>query len=257
MTHADEHTDGIARAAALLRGANHAVALTGAGSSTPSGIPDFRSPGVGLWEQANPMEVASLYAFRRNPGAFYAWMRPLAAALLAAEPNAGHRALAKLEAGGWLKAIITQNIDGLHQRAGAREVLELHGHLREATCIRCYKVVPTGELIHDFLASGEVPRCSECGGVLKPNVVLFGEQLPIAVVNAAMAHVRRADLMLVVGSSLEVMPASHLPLAVLEHSGRLVVVNLIPTYIDDLAEVVIHADLAEVLPRIARACEGG
>jgi NAD-dependent deacetylase len=257
MSDAGEYTDGVLRAATLLREARYAVALTGAGHSTPSGIPDFRSPGTGLWERADPMEVASLYAFRRNPEAFYAWIRPLAVTLLAAEPNAGHRALAKLEMGGWLKAIITQNIDDLHQRAGSREVLELHGHMRELTCISCYRVVPSAKLVDDYISSGEVPRCDVCGGVMKPNVVLFGEQLPIEVVNAAMAHVRRADLILVAGSSLEVMPAGHLPLIVHEHGGRLVVVNLSPTYVDDVADVVIHADVAEVLPRIARACAGG
>jgi NAD-dependent deacetylase len=149
-----ETVDRVVRAASLLREAHYAVALTGAGLSTRSGIPDFRSPGTGLWEHANPMEVASIYAFRRHPEAFYAWVRPLVTTLLTAEPNPGHLALAEMEAGGWLKVIITQNIDDLHQRAGSREVLELHGHLREATCISCYQVLPTGELLDDFLASG-------------------------------------------------------------------------------------------------------
>ncbi len=257
MGYAGEYADDIAHAVALLREAHYAIALTGAGISTSSGIPDFRSPGVGLWEHADPMEVASIYVFRRNPERFYAWVRPMVAALLMAEPNPGHRALAELEAGGWLKAIITQNIDDLHQRAGACEVLELHGHLREATCISCYRIVPAGDLLDTFLASGEVPRCAACGGVMKPNVVFVGEQLPIKVVNATMEHVRRADLMLIAGSSLQVMPASQLPLLVHEHSGHLIVVNLSPTYIDDVAEVVIHADVAEVLPRVAQACAGG
>ncbi len=248
------HTDEIVQAAALLQAARHAVALTGAGVSTPSGIPDFRSPHSGLWEQANPLEVASLSAFRRRPEAFYSWVRPLAEALLAARPNPAHTALAVLEAGGWLKAVITQNIDDLHRHAGSRAVLELHGHLREATCLRCHRVLATDSLLGDFLASGEVPRCAECGGVIKPNVVLFGEQLPVAVFEAAMEHARQADLMLVAGSSLEVAPASHLPLVAYRHGGRLIVINLTPTPIDDLADVVIHGDVAEVLPRIAQAC---
>ncbi|MEE8391964.1 MAG: NAD-dependent deacylase [Anaerolineae bacterium] len=256
MNRTDEWADEIARAAELLREAHHAVALTGAGISTPSGIPDFRSPGSGMWERANPMEVASIYTFRRQPERFYSWIRPMVSTMLAAEPNPGHRALAELEAGGWLKAIITQNIDNLHQRAGAREVLELHGHMQEATCISCYKIVPSEELLDDLLSSDEVPRCVECGGVMKPNVVLFGEQLPIKVVNAAMAHIRQTDLMLIAGSSLEVVPASQLPLVVHEQAGRLIVVNLTPTYIDDIAEVVIHGDVAEMLPRIAQACAG-
>jgi len=247
----------IARAGVLLREARHAVALTGAGSSTPSGIPDFRSPGSGMWERFDPLEVASIYTFRRTPERFYAWIRPMVTTLLTAQPNPSHVALAELEAGGWLKAIITQNIDNLHQLAGARRVLELHGHMREVTCISCYRVVPSEEVLDAFLSSDQTPRCAVCGGVMKPNVVLFGEQLPVQVVNAAMAHVRQADLMLVAGSSLEVMPASQLPLLVHEQAGRLIVVNLTPTYVDDLADVVIHADVAEILPRIARACAGG
>jgi NAD-dependent deacetylase len=250
------YTDEITRAATLLREARHAIALTGAGSSTPSGIPDFRSPETGLWEKVDPMEVASIYTFRRHPQVFYDWMRPMTRLLLNAEPNAGHLALAELEAGGWLKAIITQNIDDLHQRAGTREVLELHGHMREATCIRCYQVLPTEELLEDYLASGEIPRCPVCDGIMKPNVVLFGEQLPIEALNAAMVHVCQADLMLVAGSSLEVAPASQLPLEVYRRAGRLIEVNLMPTYIDDIAEVVIHGDVVDVLPRIAQACAG-
>ncbi len=247
----------IALAATLLQEARYQVALTGAGTSTPSGIPDFRSPGSGMWERYDPMEVASIQSFRRNPQVFYNWIRPLATSLLTARPNPGHLALAKLERQGLLKAIITQNIDNLHQQAGSQEVLELHGHLREATCIKCYRVVPTQDLLDKFLASGEVPHCTRCGGVLKPNVILFGEQLPIQVVNAALMHTRKADLMLVIGSSLEVAPASHLPLMVLERNGRLIVINMTPTYIDDMADVVIYADLAEVLPRIAQACARG
>ncbi len=247
----------IALAATLLQEARYQVALTGAGTSTPSGIPDFRSPGSGMWERHNPTEVASIQSFRRNPQVFYNWIRPLATSLLTARPNPGHLALAKLERQGLLKAIITQNVDNLHQQAGSQEVLELHGHLREATCIKCYRVVSTQDLLDKFLASGEVPHCTRCGGVLKPNVILFGEQLPIQVVNAALMHTRKADLMLVIGSSLEVAPASHLPLMVLERNGRLIVINMTPTYIDDMADVVIYADLAEVLPRIAQACARG
>jgi NAD-dependent deacetylase len=257
MSRTGAFADEIARAGALLREARYAVALTGAGSSTPSGIPDFRSPGSGMWERFDPLEVASIYTFRRTPERFYAWIRPMVATLLTAQPNPSHVALAELEAGGWLKAIITQNIDNLHQVAGARQVLELHGHMREATCISCYRVVPSEEILDACLSSDKLPRCAVCGGVMKPNVVLYGEQLPVQVVNAAMAHIRQADLMLVAGSSLEVVPASQLPLLVHKQAGRLIVVNLTPTYIDDLADVVIHADVAEILPQIARGCAGG
>jgi NAD-dependent deacetylase len=228
--------------------------LTGAGISTPSGIPDFRSPGSGLWERVNPMIVASIHTFRVRPKAFFDWVRPLARKLMAAEPNPAHLALAELEAGGWLHAVITQNIDGLHQEAGSREVLEVHGHVREATCTRCHAIVPTGDFFDDFLGSDEVPHCVACGGVMKPNVVLFGERLPGGVLDAAQAHIRRADLLLVAGSHLDVMPASQLPFQVHERGGRIIVVNLTDTYIDVAAEVVIHADVADVLPRIARVC---
>jgi len=249
-------TRSIHQAADLLRRSRYAIALTGAGISTPSGIPDFRSPGSGLWETVNPMQVASLHAFRRHPRAFYDWIRPLAKTLAEAKPNPGHLALAQLERQGILKAIITQNIDGLHQQAGSTEVLEVHGHLRSATCINCYRVQHTDQLIEAFLTSHEIPRCSHCGGILKPDAVLFGEQLPAEVVNAAMSHIRSADLMLIAGSSLEVVPVCRLPMRIHRQGGRLIVVNLTPTGADGVADVVIHEDVAEVLPRIARACGG-
>ena len=243
----------IERAAALIAGSEYAVALTGAGISTPSGIPDFRSPGSGLWEKANPMLVASFLAFRLRPHAFYEWARPLAEQLLKAEPNPAHRALAELEEIGLLKAVITQNIDGLHQRAGSRRVLELHGHMREATCLKCHKVVPTQGMIEKFLETGEIPRC-QCGGVLKPNVVLFGERLPRRALLEAWGEAERCDLMLVVGSSLEVAPASEIPLVALRYGARLIIVNYQTTHLDHLADVVIHQDVAQVLPQIAAAC---
>jgi NAD-dependent deacetylase len=256
MLMSTQETDLIHRAARLLRRSRYAIALTGAGLSTPSGIPDFRSPGTGLWENVNPMQVASLYAFRRHPQAFYEWLRPLATTLSEAKPNPGHLALAQLETQGYLKAIITQNIDGLHQQAGSSEVLEVHGHLRTATCINCYGVEPADDLMAAFLTSDEIPRCSRCGGILKPDAVLLGEQLPIEVVNATMSHVRSADLMLIAGSSLEVVPVSRLPMMIHRQGGRLIVVNLTPTGADSVADVVVHEDVAHVLPRITRACPG-
>ena len=171
----------IEHAADLLRRAHHAVALTGAGMSTGSGIPDFRSPGSGLWERVDPFEVASIFAFRRKPEVFFSWIRPLARQVIEAQPNLAHVALAQLERAGLLKAIITQNIDGLHQKAGSQTVLEVHGHLREATCMRCYRSFPSDLFVQAFLAEGRVPLCPACGNVLKPNTILFGEQLPALV----------------------------------------------------------------------------
>jgi len=244
----------IFRAAELLRRSQHAVALTGAGLSTRSGIPDFRSPNTGLWERFDPMEVASIWAFKRKPKRFYSWVRPLARKLSAAQPNDGHRALADMEADGWLKAVITQNIDGLHQWAGSREVLELHGDLREAVCLDCRLVRPGDVVLEEFLSTGQAPRCPVCYGLMKPSVIFIGEELPADVVSAAFAHLRAADVLLVAGSSLEMAPASELPLVVQERGGCIIVVNLTPTYIDEMADIVVRADVVEALPRIARAC---
>jgi len=242
----------IERAADLIRHAHYLVAFTGAGHSTASGIPDFRSPGSGLWEKDNPLLVASIWAFRLNPKTFFNWIRPMVEVLLNAAPNAAHKALTEMEAMGYLKVIVTQNIDNLQQRAGSRRVLELHGHMREATCIRCYKVVPVDPVLTQTLLDGKVPRC-ECGGVLKPNVILFGEQLPIRVLNQAMEEARRCDLILVAGSSLEVAPAADIPFLALNSGAKGIIVNLQPTTFDQCADVVIHGDVAEVLPRIVAA----
>lgn len=246
----------VQKAAELLRGARHAVALTGAGVSTPSGVPDFRSPHSGLWEQVDAMEVASLYGFRRRPEAFYDWIRPLARLMRDAEPNPAHYALARLEGMGYLKGIITQNIDTLHTRAGSQTVYEVHGHLRSATCVQCYQVYPTEPLIEEIIETGAVPRCPACDGVLKPDAILFGEQLPIRALHAAQRATRDCDVMLIAGSSLSVTPASELPLLALSNGAQLILVNYEPTYVDSQAEVVAHADVAEILPRVVAELEG-
>jgi NAD-dependent deacetylase len=242
----------IERAARLIRQSRHMVAFTGAGHSTASGIPDFRSPESGLWEKHNPMLVASIWAFRLNPKSFYNWIRPMADTLLYATPNPAHIALADLERMGHLETIITQNIDNLHQRAGSRRVLELHGHLREATCVRCYKQVPVDSRLEQIIHDGKVPYCT-CGGVLKPNVILFGEQLPIRVLNKAMEEARRCDLILVAGSSLEVTPAADIPFLAVDSGAKAIIVNLQPTTFDCRADLVIHGDVAEVLPLFVQA----
>jgi NAD-dependent deacetylase len=239
----------IEQAATLIQKANNVVAMTGAGISTPSGIPDFRSPNSGLWEHVDPLSVASIFSFRQNPQHFYDWIRSLAPLFLEAEPNPAHHALAALERVGKMSATITQNIDGLHRRAGSETVYELHGHLREVTCIRCYEIQDSAKVFDKFLKDGQVPR-HDCGGVLKPNVILFGEQLPMREFVAAQVAVKQADLMLVVGSSLEVAPASNLPELALENGARLVIINSQPSFLDASADLVIRTDIAEVLPRI-------
>jgi len=244
----------IEQAAHLVAEAEYAVSITGAGHSTPSGIPDFRSPESGLWARYNPMAVASIFGFRQHPESFFEWVRPLVNTLLEAEPNPAHRALANLEAMGRMKAVITQNIDGLHQRAGSQRVLELHGHIREATCIHCYQIEPADRFLPDFVENGKIPRCQSCGGIMKPNVILFGEQLPVSVLNAAWHEVHTCDLVLVAGSSLQVAPACDLPKIAVMHGAKAIIVNFEPTDLDPLAHVVIHEDVAVVLPKIVALC---
>lgn len=239
------------RAADLLRHARYAIALTGAGISTPSGIPDFRSPTTGLWDNVNVMEVASMTGFRRRPEAFFNWVRPLAQQMVHAEPNPAHYALARLEAMGVVKTLITQNIDMLHSRAGSQRLYEVHGHLREATCVECFEIFPASDGFMDhFLDTGEIPHCPGCGGVLKPNVILFGEALPVKILHASQRAARECDVMLVAGSSLEVAPASELPLIALAHGAKLILVNYESTYVDDQADLVMHADVADILPQL-------
>lgn len=242
-------------AAHLLRRARYGVVLTGAGISTPSGIPDFRSPDSGLWDKSDPYEVASIYGFRRRPECFYNWISPLAHTILDAEPNAAHIALARMETVGKVKSIITQNIDMLHARAGSGIVYELHGHLREATCIHCFSVYPAPPFIRAFLESNAIPRCPRCGHALKPNVILLGEQVPAHVLRAAQIEARRCDVMLVVGTSLTVYPAAGLPVLARQSGASLIFVNLSDTPVDSLAQVVIHDDALEVLPRLAAVLE--
>ncbi len=241
----------IEQAIALLQKSTYAVALTGAGISTPSGIPDFRSPNAGIWAHADPFQVATIYAFKQRPQDFYDWIRPLTQTILTASPNPAHIALAQLETHGPLQSIITQNIDLLHTRAGSRVVHEVHGHIREVTCVRCYQIFEAAPFMNEIIVEHSIPHCPVCGGVLKPNVILFGEQLPVRILNLAKKEVQRCDLMLVVGTSLEVAPASDLPLLACQTGAHLIIVNQSVTFMDGSADVVIHDDVAEVLPLLA------
>lgn len=243
----------IEEAQALVREASYIVALTGAGISTPSGIPDFRSADSGLWEQVDPIAVASIYAFRQRPQAFYDWIYPLAQQILQARPNAAHEALAQMEARGPLKSIITQNIDLLHARAGSNAIYEVHGHMREAICLTCHELYSGESTLQEFLDTGVAPACPSCDGVLKPNVILFGEVLPVDILNQAQEQAQRCDLMIVAGSSLEVMPAGDLPVLAKQTGARLIFINLSETHLDYLADIVIPADVVDVLPKLAAA----
>jgi len=237
-------------AADLFRDAKHVVALTGAGLSTPSGIPDFRSEGTGLWSRDEPLEVASLSTFRAAPERFFKWFRPLASQIFNAEPNPAHTALAELEKQGRLHTIITQNIDSLHQKAGSQHVVEMHGTMQTLTCTQCYQRVNSKELLQAFVEQDAIPRCSKCGAVLKPDVILFGEQLPQNAWMEAQREARHCDLMLVAGSSLEVLPVAGLPMQALDRGAHLIIVNNNPTYLNVRADVVILEDVAKIIPAI-------
>ena len=240
-------------AAQLLRQSGHTIALTGAGISTPSGIPDFRSSRSGVWNFADPFDVASIWAFHDRPDAFYRWIRPLAQRIRDAQPNPAHRALAALEASGGLRAVITQNVDSLHQQAGSRRILELHGSIRTATCIDCPYHASAEALWSAVLQEERPAPCPVCGGWLKPDVVLFGEPLPQESLVAAQQEALACDVMLVVGTSLEVMPAADLPLLAKRRGARLILVNRDPTPYDHLMDIVIQADVAETLSQLAGA----
>ena len=242
-------------AADIIRGCKRGVVLTGAGISTPSGIPDFRSTESGLWERFDPFEVASLSSFRYHPEKFFDWIRPLAEQMHLAQPNPAHIALAQIEERSGIQTIITQNIDRLHQRAGSKNVLEVHGSLETMTCTSCYFTAEAEQFIGPFLSDGVIPRCQRCGSILKPDVVLFGEQLPALTWLKAQKASKQADLMIVAGSSLEVLPVAGLPMRALDNGAHLIIINQSPTYIDVRADVVFHEDVTEILPRIAEAIE--
>lgn len=248
------YQEDIQRAATILRNACSAVALTGAGISKPSGIPDFRSAG-GLWDQDDPMEVASIQTLRTSPPRFFNWLRGLMETMLPAQPNAAHLALVELEQGGILQAVVTQNIDSLHQKAGSNEVYELHGHARTATCMRSGDQVVVDERIINDIRQGVVPQ-SKHGGILKPDIVLFGEMLPQTTFAAAMAALDACDALIVAGTSLEVHPAASLPLMALQRGVPIIIINLDDTYLDERADVLLHEDVVIALPAIVKQMKG-
>lgn len=241
----------VAQARTLLQNAHHAVVFSGAGLSTPSGIPDFRSQGSGLWERSDPMKVASLTTFRLRPQDFWDWKRPLLLAIWDAQPNPAHTALAQMEAKGVIHAVITQNIDGLHQRAGSRCVLPVHGDVNQMTCPRCRRQMPSREFEGLLRSGSDMPRCPACQAILKPDIVLFEEQLPQDIWKAAERHCAQADVILVVGSSLAVWPAASLPELAVENGAKLILVNLSATHLDADAAVLLPVDVALALPAIA------
>jgi NAD-dependent protein deacetylase/lipoamidase len=243
-------SDAAAALASLIRDANRVVALTGAGISVPSGIPDFRTPETGLWENVDPMEVAHIDVFHRDPERFWSFYSARFHILAGKEPNRAHAALAELERRGHLEAVVTQNIDRLHARAGTQELIELHGTIEHSSCLRCGRRYPLAE-VERRLADDRsgVPRC-DCGAPLKPGVVLFGEMLPAAAISRAQSLAARADLLLCIGSSLEVHPAAALPQLTLERGGRLAIITTGPTPYDSVATVRLRGDVVEELEAV-------
>jgi NAD-dependent deacetylase len=234
-----------ARLAALIRERQPCVVLTGAGISVESGIPDFRSP-TGIWAEVDPFEVASIEAFRRDPGRVWDFYRARIEMLLEAEPNRAHMVLAALEDAGLVEAVVTQNIDLLHSRAGSREVVEVHGSIRSAVCLECGREDEM-EDVRQQLETSRIPNCAACGSVLKPGVVLFGELLPAEALDRATTLARSAELMLVVGSSLEVWPVAGLPL----EAAALAIVDVGPTALDEHAVLKIDGRAGETLSAVA------
>ena len=241
----------IRRLVELVRDRQPCVVLTGAGISTESGIPDFRSP-TGIWAQYDPMEYASIEAFLADPVKVWDFYARRLQMLAAAEPNEGHRALADLESRGRVRAVITQNIDRLHERAGSEELVEVHGSIRTSSCLDCGEVVPLAEVVQ-LLADAPAPSCPRCGRILKPDVVMFGEYLPIGAIERATQLAVEARLLLVVGSSLEVHPVAGLPLETLAAGGSLAIVNRGPTPLDSRASVTVDAGAGETLAALAAA----
>jgi NAD-dependent deacetylase len=241
---------GVSELAALMRERRPCVVLTGAGVSTESGIPDFRSP-EGIWAHFDPLEYGSIQAFRADPEKVWRFYAPRFSMLTDAAPNDAHRALAEFERRGYVRAVVTQNIDVLHQRAGSVDVVEVHGSIRTSSCPACSASYPLDEML-SLLQGSDVPRCGRCDAVVKPDVVFFGELLPVEAIERAMRLAREAKLMLVVGSTLEVQPVAGLPLETLAAGGAFAIVNRGPTALDDLATLKLDGSAGDILSAVAR-----
>lgn len=244
------HEESIAR---WLAEAETAVVFTGAGISTESGIPDFRSPG-GVWTRFRTVYYDEFMA-REDARREYWRQKTLAhQEFSVAEPNAGHLAVAGWEEAGHIQAVVTQNIDGLHQLAGSRTVLELHGTAREVQCQDCAARVPAGPLVDAYSADETLPICAQCGGQrMKHATISFGQSLPERVLEEAMERCAAADLLLAIGSSLVVQPAASLPLLAKQGGGRVVIINRDPTPLDDAADLVVQQPIGVTLTKVEEA----
>ncbi|WP_432735943.1 SIR2 family NAD-dependent protein deacylase [Maridesulfovibrio sp. FT414] len=237
----------IDRAAELIKSARFVIALTGAGVSVASGIPDFRSPG-GLWSRHDPEKVASIRALQKDPAVVWTFLLDAYRMMRAAEPNAAHIAFAQLEQGGFLQAVITQNIDGLHQRAGSGRVVEFHGNCSEYYCMECF--VPFDR---EKIEGSELPvRCPSCDGVIRPDLVFFGESIPSEAYREAFLLAEEADLVIVAGTSGEVVPASLIPPLVQDAGGKIIEINYGPSAYESRSDVLLKGQVEQVLPLIVQ-----
>jgi NAD-dependent deacetylase len=234
-----------------IKQAKRAVALTGAGISAESGLGTFRGKD-GLWSRYDPAIVASIESFTRDPQKFWEFARQVGWIFLTAKPNAAHMALAELERMKRLDSVITQNVDGLHQRAGSKHVIEIHGNAGRIICTRCLAEYAT-ETIVDHIAQQDVPACDKCGGPLKPDVTLFGEPLPSKAFDQALKKVRSTDLLLTVGTSLEVYPAASLPEMAKKSGAKIISIDTERTNWDSLCNYSVNGPAGEILPRIVQA----
>jgi NAD-dependent deacetylase len=233
-----------------MAGSESVVALTGAGISVPSGIPDFRSPGTGLWTNMDPMTIAHIDVFKTDPKRFWEFYAQRFHILGDKQPNRAHRLLAEWERRGRLQAVITQNIDRLHAKAGTQELIEMHGSIERSRCLICQRTYDYDEVTRRIEADRDgIPRC-DCWEPLKPDVVLFGEELPFLASVRAEAYAQDAGLLLCVGSSLEVYPVAELPMRTLKHGGKVAIVTKSETEYDDLAAVRLDGDVVTVLEAV-------
>jgi NAD-dependent deacetylase len=239
----------IEEARELVSHSKKIVALTGAGISVDSGIPDFRSEG-GLWERYDPHEYATIESFNRNPTKFWTMGREIAETILQAKPNSAHIGLSKLESEKKLIGVITLNIDNLHQAAGSKRIVELHGNYLRAHCTQCGKEY-VGDEVHQSVVNGEIPpKCDECQGVLKSEAVLFGEPLPERAMEEAVELCRKTDLMLVIGTSLTIYPAAFLPQLAKNAGAKIILINLEGINRDNVADIVIKGRATEIVPKL-------
>ncbi len=246
----------IQKFAQLILETNNIVVLTGAGMSTESGIADFRSPGTGLWEKVNPDEFASIHSYVSDTKKNLDFMLEMGLNIFKARPNKGHKMLTKLQKLGKLKGILTQNIDGLHQKAHSNNIVELHGTAHEAICMGCDKIYPITAMINQVMKGENRPSCEACNGLLKPNAIFFGEPLRSEILSQADDMINRCDLLIVLGSSLLVYPVAFYPRKAISLGAKIAIINIQETDVDSFADVVIHEKIGDVFPLIVEIVEG-